>query len=128
MRIVRGTRISVVIEGEDLQELDELTRSLEDELLLLDAVTAVERPEAGGPPEGAKSGTLTTVGTLAVSGVFSSAALRALVGLVAEWRKRTEARKVELIDGDDSLSVEGLSAKEQSALIDQWLGRREGDG
>ncbi|MER7541847.1 hypothetical protein ABTW95_02430 [Spirillospora sp. NPDC127506] len=127
MRIVRATRISVIIEGDDLQELDELTRSLEEELLLLDSVTEVERPEEESP-EGAKSATVAAIGTLIVSGVFSRAALRALVGLVAEWRKRTEARKVELVEGDDSLAVEGLSAKEQRELIDRWLRRREGDG
>ncbi len=48
------------------------------------------------------------IGTLVVSGVFSRTALRALVDLVAEWRKRTEARKVELVEGDDSLAVEGF--------------------
>ncbi|NVI92965.1 hypothetical protein HUX53_38280 [Actinomadura sp. BRA 177] len=125
---MRATHISMIIEGEDLQELDELTRSLEAELKLLDSVTSVERPEAGDSPEGAKSGTLMAIGTLVVSGVFSRTALRALVDLVAEWRKRTEARKVELVEGDDSLAVEGLSAKEQRELIDQWLRRREGDG
>ncbi|WP_396450201.1 hypothetical protein [Actinomadura sp.] len=117
----------MIIEGDDLQELDELTRSLEEELLLLDSVTEVERPEEESP-EGAKSATVAAIGTLIVSGVFSRAALRALVGLVAEWRKRTEARKVELVEGDDSLAVEGLSAKEQRELIDRWLRRREGDG
>ncbi len=55
MRIVRATHISMIIEGEDLQELDELTRSLEAELKLLDSVTSVERPEAGDSPEGAKA-------------------------------------------------------------------------
>lgn len=48
-------RISLVIEADgDLAELDELTRGLEEDLLLLDSVTTVERPDAAGPPpEGA---------------------------------------------------------------------------
>ncbi|MEV6316519.1 hypothetical protein [Streptomyces sp. NPDC051776] len=119
-------KVSVVIEsdGIDLQELDELTRSLEQELALLDAADTVERPEVQTLPEGAKSGTVVTIGTLIVSGVFSRAALQALVGLVAEWRKRAEARRVELTEGDDSLIVEALSPAEQRALIEAWIERR----
>ncbi|MEU6083602.1 hypothetical protein [Streptomyces sp. NPDC047108] len=119
-------KVSVVIEsdGIDLQELDALTRSLEQELALLDAADSVQRPEVESLPEGAKSGTVVTIGTLIVSGVFSRAALQALVGLVGEWRKRAEARRVELTEGDDSLIVEALSPGEQRALIEAWIERR----
>ncbi|WP_217161907.1 hypothetical protein [Streptomyces sp. AC512_CC834] len=122
-------RISIAVAAGDLdaEGLDSLTRELEEELLLLDAADTVSRPEGDTAPAGAKSGTVTTVGALVVTGVFSPVAMKALVGLVSEWRQRAQARRVELVEGDDSLIVEGVSARKQNELIDAWLQRRSGD-
>ncbi len=116
--------ISVESEGDDLHETDALTRGLEEELLLLDTAESVARPEDDTAPAGAKGGAVAVVGTLIVTGVFSKPALNALVALVGEWRQRAQARRVELVEGDDSLMVEGLSEGDQKALIEAWLQRR----
>lgn len=126
---MRPMRISVSVEadGGDVQETEELTRALQDELLLLDSAASVERPEENTAVAGAKSGAVAVVGTLIVTGVFSGPALNALVALVGEWRQRAQARKVEIVEGDDSLVVEGLSAGDQKALVEAWLQRRSDD-
>jgi hypothetical protein len=119
-------QISVVVQGpeDDPESLDELTRRLQEELELLPAAQSVTRPGGDAAPDGAKSGVVTTVGALVVTGAFSRAALKALVSLVAEWRQRAQARRVELTEGEDSLVVEGISASDQKALVDAWLQRR----
>lgn len=121
-------QITVAVEATDgdAEETDALTRQLQEELLLLDAAESVVRPEVGAAPPGSKSGTVTALGALLVMGVFSRAALTALVTLVGEWRQRAQARRVELTVGEDSLVVEGVSAKDQKALIEAWLQRRSG--
>lgn len=108
----------------DAEGLDALTRELQEELALLDEAVSVARPEADTTPSGAKSGTATTLGAVLVTGVFSRAALNAMVSLVSEWRQRAQVRRVELTEGEDSLIVEGLSGSAQKALIDGWLQRR----
>ncbi|MFK4104787.1 hypothetical protein ACI2L1_32900 [Streptomyces sp. NPDC019531] len=121
-------QITVAIEAADgdAEETDALTRELQEELLLLDAAESVVRPEVGSAPPGSKSGTVTALGALLVTGVFSRTALTAFVSLVGEWRQRAQARRVELTVGEDSLVVEGVSAKDQKALIEAWLQRRSG--
>ncbi|MCX4852661.1 hypothetical protein OG426_06380 [Streptomyces canus] len=121
-------QITVAVEAADgeAEETDALTRGLQEELLLVDAAESVVRPEAGAAPPGSKSGTVTALGALLVTGVFSRAALTAFVSLVGEWRQRAQARRVELTVGDDTLIVEGVSAKDQKALIEEWLQRRSG--
>ncbi|MFF2524868.1 hypothetical protein [Streptomyces liangshanensis] len=125
---MRPMQIAVAVETTDgdAEELDTLTRELREELLLLDAAESVARPEGGAAPAGAKSGTATTLGALLVTGVFSRAALNTMVSLVSEWRQRAQARRVELTEGDDSLIVEGVSGRDQKALIEAWLQRRSG--
>ncbi|MET7718675.1 hypothetical protein [Streptomyces sp. NPDC005407] len=125
---MRPMQIAVAIEAADgdAQEMDALTRDLQEELLLLYAAESVARPEGEAVPAGAKSGTATTLGALLVTGVFSRAALNAMVSLVSEWRQRAQARRVELTEGEDSLIVEGISGSDQKALIEAWLQRRSG--
>ncbi|MEU6350451.1 hypothetical protein ABZ896_14120 [Streptomyces sp. NPDC047072] len=122
-------QITVAVEAADgdTVETDALTRELQEELLLLDAAESVVRPDGDTAPEGAKSGTVTTLGVLLVTGAFSKPALTSLVGLVGEWRQRAQARRVELTVGEDSLVVEGLSAADQRKLIEAWLQRRSDD-
>jgi hypothetical protein len=124
-----NTQISVVVQGpdDDPQSLDDLTRRLQEELRLLPAAESVTRPAGGPAPDGSKGDLVTTIGALVITGAFSRAALKALVSLVAEWRQRAQARRVELTEGDDSLVVEGVSASDQKALIDAWLQRRSAD-
>ncbi|MFE9127778.1 hypothetical protein ACFYOF_20625 [Streptomyces sp. NPDC007148] len=118
--------VSIEAEDGDAEETDTLTRELQEELLLLDTAQSVTRPEGEAAPSGAKSGTATTLGTLLVTGVFSRAALSAMVSLVSEWRQRAQARRVELTDGEDSLVIEGNSSRDQRVLLETWLQRRSG--
>ncbi len=114
-----------VVDGDDREELDWMTRSLQDELELLDTDSRIERPDAAELPTGAKSAAAFSFGALVVGGVFSRSALRALVDLVAEWRRRTGARKVSIVEGDDSLTLEGLTPAEQRELVEAWIRRRQ---
>lgn len=129
MRELRLALAIDAVDGEDREELDWMTRNLQDELELLGMDSPIERPDAGELPAGAKSATAITFGTLVVGGAFSRSALRALVDLVAEWRRRTGARKVSIVEGEDSLTLEGLTPVEQRELVEAWIQRRQtGDG
>ena len=84
----------------DARALEALTLELEEELRALD-VDAVE-PATHEAPEGAR-GDAITLGVLLVKA--GPTALRAVVGAVQGWLKRSQARSVRIKIGEDELEV-----------------------
>ncbi|QFU92610.1 hypothetical protein YIM_37265 [Amycolatopsis sp. YIM 10] len=80
---------------------------------------------SGDAPAGSKSATAVTIGSIAVSGVFSAAALRQLTRIVTAYIQRGSARKIKITDGDREIVIDGLSGKAQQALIDNWIESRD---
>jgi hypothetical protein len=112
-------------EDTDAQELDELTRSLREELLAAGVEDA--RPATAGPsPAGTKAGEVLQLGALAVA--MSPVALQGVIDVVRHWGNRRPVRKVTITVADDALTLEGASAAQQQALVESFLDRHGGAG
>jgi hypothetical protein len=105
----------------DAEEVAEATLQLRRELLDLD-VEAVEQPQAGEPPPGARGVELAALGTLAVT-VAQSHLLGAVVAAVRSWLAGQPQRSIKLQLDGDVLELSGLSTREQRRLTDEWLAR-----
>ncbi|WP_030412729.1 hypothetical protein [Streptomyces sp. NRRL S-1448] len=119
MTITGDVTVVVHDEDADAQELDELTRGLLEELLALELPDVVRGQEPGAV--GGKSGVVSSLTTLVVSGGFSVAALRSLTLVVRDWIKRSGARKAVLVSGERRLEIEGVSKKTQEAVVEAWI-------
>ena len=68
-------------------------------------------------PETAKSGTVQVIAQLAVTGVFSAAALQAISRIAVAFIKRRDAQKIKLKAGDVQIEIDGpLGNAQQEAL------------
>lgn len=76
-------------------------------------------------PDGAKSGSGMTIAELVLNGTLSAAAAGAVASVVTAFVQRGSARKVTIRSGDEEISVEGLDARSQKALLESWLRERE---
>jgi Effector Associated Constant Component 1 len=115
-------KLEVGVDAEtDAEEIDALTRSLRHELGGLD-FAEVGQVDAAEVPEGAKSGTATTVGSLVVTLVQGAGGVAAVTGIVQAWLGRSRGRTVELeIDGN-KIKVTGASSEVEERLIQEWIG------
>ncbi|MFC6088301.1 hypothetical protein Q5530_04540 [Saccharothrix sp. BKS2] len=84
------------------------------------------RPAPADLPEGAKSGAGATIAELVLNGTLSAAAAGAVASVVTAFVQRGSARKVTIRTGEDEITVEGLDAGSQRALLEAWLREREG--
>lgn len=104
----------------DAQELDELTRSLRDELLAAGVDDA--RPvTTGSAPTGSKAGEAIQLGALAVA--MAPAALQGAIDTVRAWGARRPVRKVTITIANDSLTLDAATAAEQGQLVKAFLDR-----
>lgn len=105
----------------DADEIDHAARQLRNELLELD-VDSVEPASADDVPAGAKGVDAAAFGALIVQWAGSSG-LHALATVLADWLNRDKSRSIELQMGEDVIVVSGISAADQSRLIEQWIMR-----
>jgi hypothetical protein len=106
-------------EGDDVQELDELTGRLYDILLELD-VAAVHPVPPAKIPDGSK-GIGTAVGGLLVR-LGNASILRRVIDAIRDWAARTR-RDVEVTMNGDTLKLTGVSSAQQDKIIDAWIAR-----
>lgn len=107
------------VEGEDDEELLEVTALLRQELLDLD-VDKVSAVEADEGPADAK-GVAALAGWLAVQ--FGSVeTVRAVIDVLRGWAGRRR-RDVEVTIGGDTLKLSAVSAAEQQQIINAWIDR-----
>ncbi|MER7986597.1 hypothetical protein ABTY53_13495 [Streptomyces noursei] len=113
--------VIVVVHDEDAddQELDALTGQLQEELRQLDLPDVVRAAATGAT--GGKSGLVTALGTLVLSGGFSVAVLRSVTRVVQDVLRRTGARKAVLVSGENRLEIQGASKKTTEAAVEAWL-------
>ena len=105
----------------DAQEMDELARSLRQELLAADGIDDARPATAGPAPAGSKAGEALQVGALAVS--VAPVALQGVLDVVRHWRSRRPVRKVTVTIGEDTLALEGATAAQQEQLVAAFLDR-----
>jgi hypothetical protein len=104
----------------DSAELDELTRSLRDELLEL-PVDGVAPLSAGSPPAGAKVVDPTSIGTLLVTMVGTGGLLVAVVETIRAWLISRGGQRVVLELGEAKLELSTATATERQELISRFL-------
>ena len=100
-------------------ELDDVTRALRDEL----AATPVHRVELGtelAAPELTKGFGLVALGSLILA-FLDAGGLSQVVDVLSAWLQRDAHRTVTMTDGQRTIEVAGLSAKDQRELITRWL-------
>jgi hypothetical protein len=122
-------RLTAVVDAgadHDAEELFELTERLRGELLALE-VDEVASDSHGQAPEGAKGAELLAFGGLAIQTALSSPLLRSIVDATAGWLGRQQARSVKLTLDGDTLELTGVSSREQSTLVEQWIARHADD-
>jgi len=102
----------------DDEETAELSRQLRRELLELNVERVDYAPSVA--PDGAKSGTAVSLGTMIVT-LSDSAVLAALVGVLRAWVRRRSDRKVRIQLGENKLEIGGALTDREAGLIKQWL-------
>jgi hypothetical protein len=102
------------------KELNQLSRRLHDELLVLDDV-AVDYSRTPMAPPGSKGPGGVDAGTLIVT-LSNSAVLVALAGALRSWAGRARGRKivVRLGEDEDVIEVDGASREDVTALLESW--------
>ncbi|MET8827089.1 hypothetical protein ABZX40_05815 [Streptomyces sp. NPDC004610] len=120
-------KVRIVVDtgsGSDARERADAARQLR-EMLLRQPVGSAEPLAGGAPPEGSKAGELLVAGTVVVT--LAPQLINAVVAVVQAWSERAAGRSAQLVLGDDSLEMTGLTAHQQQELIDRFL-RSEGGG
>lgn len=119
---------SVEVRGQDdsdPEEVDELARSLQQELLAV-GVDDAQPAMAGRPARGAKAGDALQLGAILVA--TSPVALQGVIEAVRHWAGMRPVRKVTITIADDTLSLEGATQSEQEDLVKAFLARHGDEG
>jgi hypothetical protein len=114
--------VAIALGEHDAEETDLLTRQLRDELLELDVDTLVI-PASVPPPTGAKGADASLLGTLMLTASSDPGVLTAIIEAIRAWTNISRHRTARLeIDGD-VLDMGGLTASNQTRLIDLYISR-----
>jgi Effector Associated Constant Component 1 len=107
---------------DDKQEIDNLSRNLQDDLLNLDVEDVHLLYEK--PPPDSKAFDGVALGSMVVDFV-SGGAIKEVTQTVQRWIERNENRSItlEMPDGE-KIDVKGISAKDQGKIIDAWIMRQ----
>jgi hypothetical protein len=103
--------------GADARELDELTRSLADELRQIE-VRSVDRISEGEAPPGSK-GDPFTIGWLAVT--LTPILAKKVFDVLADWVNRVQGRTIKITLGQNTIELSDASPKEREKLLKRWL-------
>ncbi|WP_158850602.1 hypothetical protein [Saccharothrix deserti] len=95
---------------------------------LVRAAKADARPAPAEAPSGSKSGAGATIAELVLNGALPAAVAAAVASVVTSFVQRGSARKVTIKTGDDEITVEGVDARSQKALVEKWLREHESEG
>jgi hypothetical protein len=107
---------------DDKQEIDSLTRSLQDDLSNLDVEEVHLLYEKPRPGSKALDGV--AVGSMIVDFV-AGGAISQITQTIQAWTQRNENRSITIETADgDKIDVKGLSAKDQQKIIDAWVMRQ----
>jgi len=114
--------IRVVDPAIDEEALDRVTRNLRSALSYPD-IAHVELVRDDTLPPDAKSGEAFVVGALLATLAQQPGALNVVVNTVRDWLSGHASRSVELRIGRDTLTVKGVSSRDQRRVIDAFLER-----
>ena len=109
-------------EEDDKQEIDSLSRSLQDDLSHLDVEDVHLLYEK--PPPDYKAFDGVALGSMVVDFV-GSGAIKEITQTVQAWIQRNENRAITIeMDDGEKIDVKGISAKDQQKIIDAWVMRQ----
>lgn len=109
--------------GADPDEVDRLGRRLRAELAEFDVDDVTAAP-SGPVPAGSKGADLATVTELIVTLSASGGVLATVVAGVKDWlQRRSEAQRVVVTLGGDTLTLERASTAERAELISAFVER-----
>jgi hypothetical protein len=115
----------ITIESDgDARELDELRIDLSDELALL-PLHGIDEVSDGPVPANARAADVTSLSQLLVT--FGPSTLTAVATVVQAWLGRSNARKVSLKLGDDSITLSRASAADQRQLLDAFIDKHSAE-
>lgn len=106
----------------DAEAVAQAATELREELLQLD-IESADAPSIGQAPPGTRAAEIVALGSLIVSLIQSPGLLSSVVGTVQSWVARQGSRSVKLELDGDVLEVTGISSREQSELIQNWIDR-----
>ncbi|WP_404869348.1 hypothetical protein ACI1MP_22440 [Kitasatospora griseola] len=121
-------RLEVLAGGDTLRQ-ERLTRDLQDTLHRAGAPeTAYLTAGAAPTDDGRKGGALTEITALGLAAAATRPASRVLIELVKEWCAKDRHRKVEISDGERSLTVTGHPDEAQERIIRAFLDQADEQG
>ncbi|WP_405905732.1 MULTISPECIES: hypothetical protein [unclassified Streptomyces] len=109
----------------DERELLNATQQLR-QMLLRQRVEQVTLAYTDGAPDGSKGTDLVVLGTVLVT--LAPHVITGVVTTVQAWAERSAGRSANLVLGEDSLELTGLSQGQQQQLIDEFLQRTSNAG
>jgi hypothetical protein len=108
----------------DAEELDRLTQSLREEILLVDEVDSVEAAPGGPAPEGTRAVDVAAIGSLIVAAASGVQALGKVIETVRSWfARRAEtapATTLKMTIGDKSIEITA-DEEQQERLIAEFI-------
>ncbi|MEU5894541.1 hypothetical protein ABZ835_48450 [Streptomyces sp. NPDC047461] len=110
----------------DPRELLDATQQLRQMLLRQRVVERVTLAHTEGAPLGSKAADLVVLGTVLVT--LAPHVITGVVTTVQAWAERSAGRSANLVLGEDSLELTGLSPTQQQELINVFLKRTAGPG
>jgi hypothetical protein len=121
----RVTRLDLCIETDQEVEAEELAKlavQLRLRLMELD-IESADPPSAGPAPPDTRAGEILEVGALIVMLIRSPELFTLLIETVQSWISQSHPRSVTLEHDGDKLVVEGITRRDQRALIQEWITR-----
>jgi hypothetical protein len=117
-------RLEVLADGDTLRQ-ERLTLDLQAALRRADApeATFLTAAEGSFPRDGHKGGMVSEITALGVAVASVGPASRVLIKLIQEWCAKDRHRKVEITDGDRSITVTGRPDEAQERVIRAFLDR-----
>jgi hypothetical protein len=108
----------------DPGEIDRLTQSLREEILLVDEVDSVDAASAGPAPEGTRAVDIAAIGGLVVAAAPTVEAVGKIVRVIREWfARRTQAAPdttLKMTIGDNSIEI-SANAEQQEQLVAEFI-------
>ncbi len=109
----------------DEEELENLTHQLQQELneLNVEKVDLVRKKEDDTSLSNTKSGEVISWGSLLVTLAASGGILSSVINVIQSWISNHKDHSITLEIKGDKITVNGISKKDETKLIDRWLNR-----
>jgi len=121
-----STEITLIINNDEPNELEDITNNLRDELLALD-IDSVEQTLSTSSPDGTKATGAFDLGALLLKLNPAGKVLATVVSTIQNWLGRQEQSTISLEIGGDKLTLTGLSIENQNQLVATWIQKHSGN-